>query len=118
MHRLEHSLPIELQWAERLTRLMDDQFRIPVIGFRFGIDPIIGLIPWAGDLVSFLISTLIVSAIVRHGMPRSLVVRMVANILLDLIIGGIPVVGTMADFFFKANRSNLKLAQQYFEGEL
>lgn len=105
---------MELEWAEKLTKLMDDQFRVPVIGFRFGLDPIIGLIPWAGDIISFLTSLLIISAIVRNGMPLGLIAKMIGNLLLDLLIGGIPVVGSVADFFFKANRKNLKLAQTYF----
>jgi hypothetical protein len=117
MYRIETSIPRELEWAEKLTHLMDDQFKIPFINFRFGLDPIISLIPWAGDFVSFLISTLIVTALVRNGMPFLLIAKMVGNIVLDLLIGGIPVLGGIADFFFKANRRNLKLAKAYFESE-
>lgn len=114
MYRIEATIPKELEWAEKLTRLMDDQFKIPFINFRFGLDPILGLIPWAGDVVAFAISALILSALIRNGMPFGLIIRMVANIVLDLIIGGVPVVGGVADFFFKANRANLKLAKEYF----
>jgi hypothetical protein len=117
MYRIEQTIPKELEYAERLTRLMDDQFKIPFINFRFGLDPIISLIPWAGDLVSFLISAIIVTALVRNGMPFGLILRMVANIVFDLLIGGVPVLGSIADFFFKANRRNLKLAQEHFAGQ-
>lgn len=118
MYKIEVAIPKELEWAEKLTRLMDDQFKIPIINFRFGLDPIIGLIPWAGDVVSFVISSLILSALVRNGMPLGLIARMAANIVLDLIIGGIPVVGGIADFFFKANRMNLGLAKAYFQSQV
>ncbi|MBI1288044.1 MAG: DUF4112 domain-containing protein [Flavobacteriales bacterium] len=118
MYRIEAAIPKELEYAERLTRLMDDQFKVPFINFRFGLDPILGLIPWVGDLVSFLISALIVSALVRNGMPLGLILRMVANIVFDFLLGGIPVIGGISDFFFKANRKNLVLAREYFENPI
>jgi len=117
MYRIETAIPKELEWAEKLTRLMDDQFKVPFINFRFGLDPIISLIPWAGDFVSFLISALITSALIRNGMPFGLIAKMVGNIVLDLLIGSVPVLGGIADFFFKANRKNLQLAKEYFENQ-
>jgi biotin transporter BioY len=115
MYKIEQTFPKELEYAEKLVQLMDDQFKIPFLNFRFGIDPIIGLVPWAGDLISFVISSLIISAFVRNGVPFLVILRMIANIVLDLIVGGIPVLGSVWDFFFKANRKNLKLAREYFE---
>ncbi len=109
------SIPKELEHAEKLVRLMDDQFRIPVLNIRFGLDPIIGLIPFAGDVITFVISALIIVALVRNGLPRKLVFKMVTNILLDLLIGGIPLLGDVWDFFHKANRKNLKMAKKHFE---
>jgi hypothetical protein len=116
MHKIERAFPKELEYAEKLVCLMDDQFKIPLVNFRFGIDPVIGLIPWAGDLISFVISSLIISAFLRNGVPFSVILRMIANIVLDLVVGGIPLLGSVWDFFFKANRKNLKLAREYFEG--
>lgn len=115
MHRIEQSIPQEIVWAEKLVRLMDDQFRIPIINVRFGLDPLIGLIPWLGDFVSFSISALIITAFVRHGVPFRIIMKMIANVVLDLLIGGIPVIGDVWDFFFKANRKNLQIARAYFE---
>ena len=115
MHKIEQTIPKELEYAEKLVGLMDDQFKIPFINFRFGLDPIIGLVPFAGDVVTFVISSLIVLSLFRNGVPRSVILTMVANIILDLLIGGIPVIGDVWDFFNKANRKNLKLARKYFE---
>jgi hypothetical protein len=115
MYKIEQTFPKELEYAEKLVQLMDDQFKIPFLNFRFGIDPIIGLVPWAGDVISFIISALIVTSFVRNGVPFLVILRMIANIVLDLIVGGIPVLGSVWDFFFKANRKNLKLAREYFE---
>lgn len=115
MHIITKELPSELRHAEKLASLMDDRFRVPIIGYRFGLDPIIGLIPGAGDVVSAVISLLIVRAIIRSGFPRKLMLQLLFPVLLDLVIGGIPVIGDAWDFFFKANRRNLKIAKRYFE---
>ncbi len=115
MHRIDQTIPKELEYAEKLVALMDDRFKVPFLNFRFGLDPIIGMVPFAGDVVTFLISALIVLALFRNGVPRSVVFTMVANIVLDLLIGGIPVIGDVWDFFNKANRKNLKLARKYFD---
>lgn len=115
MHIVTKELPAELKHAESLASLMDDRFRVPIIGYRFGLDPIIGLIPGAGDVVSAVISLLIVRAIIRAGFPRKLLLQLLITVFLDLVIGGIPVIGDIWDFFFKANRRNLKIAKRYFE---
>ena len=115
MEKIGPIVPKEIEWAEKLVRLMDDQFRVPIIGWRFGLDPIIGLIPVVGDLVSFIISLLIVKGLVTAGLPRKLIVKMIANILLDFLVGEIPVIGDIWDFFNQANRKNLKLVRKHFE---
>ena len=118
MHKIESSsIPKEIEWAEKLVHLMDDQFKVPFINFRFGLDPVIGLIPWVGDLVTFVISALIIKSLVDAGLPRSLITKMVVNIVIDLAVGAIPLVGDVWDFFFQANRKNLKLAKQHFESQ-
>lgn len=97
---------------------MDEQFKLPLFNFRFGLDPIIGLIPGAGDLISFAISLLIIKSLMDAGLPRGLITKMVFATLLDLAIGAIPLVGDAWDFFFKANRRNLKLAKAFFESQV
>jgi hypothetical protein len=57
MYKIEQTIPKELEYAEKLVRLMDDRFKIPFINSRFGLDPIIGLIPVAGDIISFSIAS-------------------------------------------------------------
>ena len=117
MYKIEPTIPKEIEWAEKLVHLMDDKFKVPIINFRFGLDPIIGLVPVVGDLVSLAISALIVKGLVTAGMPRGLILKMVANIVLDFLIGEIPVIGDVWDFFNQANRKNLKLAREYFESQ-
>lgn len=93
---------------------MDEQFRLPGTRFRFGIDPIINLFPVLGDFTGFLISAGMLLAVARNGASSKLIALMSINILVDSIIGPIPVIGNIFDFYFKSNTRNLKLMQEYF----
>lgn len=117
MHKIESTIPKEVLWAEKLVHWMDDAFKIPLTKFRFGLDPLLGLIPWVGDVISFLISMLILKSLVSAGLPTRLVWKMFRNIVLDFGIGLIPFLGDVWDFFNKANRKNLKLVRAYFESQ-
>jgi len=106
------------KWIERLVYLMDEQFRIPGTKFRFGFDPIMNLFPFVGDMTGFVISAGLLLAMAKKGLGNKLVVLMSINILLDVTIGAIPVIGQIFDFFFKANSRNLRLMQEhYVEGK-
>jgi hypothetical protein len=97
---------------ETLASLLDDVFRIPGTNLRFGFDPIIGLIPGFGDLVSGLASFMIIFAAWQRGLPRVTVARMVANVALDSLLGSMPLVGDVFDAAWKSNRKNLDLLQR------
>jgi len=106
------------KWIERLVYLMDEQFRIPGTKFRFGFDPIMNLFPFVGDMTGFVISAGLLLAMAKKGLGNKLVVLMSINILLDVTIGAIPIIGQIFDFFFKANSRNLRLMQEhYVEGK-
>lgn len=113
-HYALKSIP-ELRWVERLTLVMDNLFRIPGTRLRFGIDPLIGLLPVLGDLISFAVSGLMVLAMVRHGISGKVALMMIGNIVLDFLIGGVAVVGDLLDFGLKANSRNLKLLKTHWE---
>ncbi|RMG26920.1 MAG: DUF4112 domain-containing protein [Bacteroidetes bacterium] len=109
----------ELQWIEKLTYMMDSLIRLPLTNFRFGLDPIIGLVPLVGDVVSFAISGLMLLSMVRHGVSGRLLVLMIGNLIFDFLLGEITTVGDVADFGLKANSRNLKLLKRHLEkGEL
>ncbi len=108
------SQQVDLPWVRTLTRLLDDQFRIPGTSLRFGFDFLLGLVPGAGDLLSFSISGLLVLTMVRYGASGMLVVKMILNLLVDAVLGAVPVLGNVFDFGFKANRRNLRLLDQYY----
>ncbi|KAA8486339.1 uncharacterized protein DUF4112 [Arcticibacter tournemirensis] len=119
----EISKPVELnnqklKWVERVAYLMDNQFRLPGTSFRFGVDPIVNFIPFLGDISAFLVSAVLVLTMARHGASGKVLILMVLNILLDAVIGAIPVIGWIFDFGYKANSRNINLLKRhYVEGK-
>ncbi|AHJ97440.1 DUF4112 domain-containing protein [Hymenobacter swuensis] len=103
-----------LRWVERISHLLDSQFRVPGTTWRFGIDPIMGLIPVVGGLPSLAISGVLILTMMRHGASGNLVVRMLVNVLLDTVIGAIPVIGNIFDFAYKANDRNVRLLRAHY----
>jgi hypothetical protein len=97
---------------ERLGWLMDDLFRIPVLGWRFGLDAIVGLIPGFGDTATSIVSLYILASAVRYRVPKITLLRMGFNIGLDYLIGSLPFVGDVADAWFKSNQKNLALLKR------
>jgi hypothetical protein len=98
---------------EMLARWTDTVFRIPGLNIRFGLDAIIGLIPGVGDLVTSAASLYILSAANRYNVPRITLARMATNILLDTLIGAIPIVGDLFDAFWKSNQRNVELLRRH-----
>ena len=97
---------------ERLGWLMDDMFRVPVLGWRFGLDALIGLIPGLGDTSTSLVSFYILAAAVRYRVPKITLLRMGLNIAIDYVVGSLPVIGDLADAWWKSNRMNLDLLRK------
>ena len=91
---------------------MDDLFRVPVLGWRFGLDALIGLVPGLGDTSTTLVSFYILASAVRYRVPKITLLRMGLNIALDYVVGALPVVGDFADAWWKSNRKNLELLQK------
>ncbi|WP_183882894.1 DUF4112 domain-containing protein [Pedobacter cryoconitis] len=104
-----------LKWISRLSFLMDEQFRIPGTKYRFGLDPLLNLIPFAGDIAGFAVSGGLVLAMASKGLTSKIVVLMCINIFLDTTIGAIPGVGQAWDFFFKSNTRNMRLLNEYYQ---
>ena len=102
---------------ERVSRLLDSQWRIPGTGIRFGIDPMVGLVPGLGDVATGLVSAYIVLMARRLGLPNHVVARMAGNIALDVIVGSIPLLGSVFDLFYKANRRNFRILQEHVARE-
>lgn len=105
-------------WAEQLARILDDGFRVPGTDLRFGLDPIIGLLaPGVGDVVAGLCNVALIVLAVREGVPLPIVVRMLVNVLIDVLVGAVPIAGDAFDFVWKATRKNLDLIDAHRSGK-
>ncbi len=91
---------------------MDDLIRVPVLGWRFGLDALVGLIPGVGDTATSLASFYILVNAVRYGVPKITLLRMGLNIAIDYVVGSIPFVGDFLDAWWKSNRRNLELLKK------
>ena len=91
---------------------MDDLFRVPVLGWRFGLDALIGLVPGLGDTTTALVSFYILAAAVRYRVPKITMLRMGLNIGIDYVFGSLPFVGDLADAWWKSNQKNLDLLRR------
>lgn len=91
---------------------MDNRYRVPGTSWRFGLDPIISLLPFAGDTVSVAISVWPLMEAKRAGVRRRTLLRMVANLGLDFLVGLVPLIGVVPDAWYKANTRNLKLMEK------
>lgn len=102
-----------LNRIRRLSRLMDTSLRVPGTGFRIGLDPIIGLIPGAGDLISTAFSAYIIFLATRFGIPRQDLTEMIFNVALESVVGTVPLVGDLFDAFYKSNMRNLAILEKH-----
>ena len=93
--------------------LLDSAFQVPGTNMRFGMDPIIGLVPGAGDLITGFFSVMILLHGLRLGVPKVIVGRMLMNIATDLVVGAVPLLGDLFDAAFKANLKNMALLEAY-----
>ncbi len=119
MHRFEFSqssLSNRLGRLRAFAKLLDEAVEIPGLGIKFGLDPLISLIPWVGDAAAALLSGWIILEARRMGVPRWLLTRMFANVSIDLLIGAVPVLGDIFDVAWKANTRNLRLLEQWLAG--
>ena len=99
--------------ARELARLLDSAITIPGTGIRLGLDSLIGLLPAGGDAIGAALSSIIVLTALRQGVPKPVVWRMVGNVVIDTLIGTVPLVGDLFDVAWKANNKNAELLARY-----
>jgi hypothetical protein len=102
-----------LDRLRRWSTLLDSAYAVPGTNMRVGWDPILGLLPGIGDLLTPLCGIYIVSTAMRLGVPRVVQARMILNVLIDAAIGIVPVLGDLADRVWKANTCNLALLERH-----
>ena len=104
----------QLKWVERIASVMDDKFKVPGTNFRFGLDPILNLIPFAGDVSGFVVSAALLYVMAKNGVSRKVLILMAINIAVDAVVGAIPILGQISDFYIKANTLNIKLLKEHY----
>jgi hypothetical protein len=105
--------PARVARLRRLAVLLDDSIPIPGTRFRIGVEAIVGLFPGAGDLAGGAFSLYILLQAARMGVPRPLLVRMATNLVVDVVVGAVPILGDLFDAGFKANMRNLDLLERH-----
>lgn len=113
--------PVPRDAAMRLRRLRALSWfldrSIPIGKWRIGVDPILGLLPGAGDWIGALLSAYVVYEGARLGMPPRVLAKMGGNVLLETIVGAVPFLGDLFDFVWQANTRNLALIEQHYRPE-
>lgn len=97
----------------RVTHLLDEIVGIPGTSIRVGLDPVIGLVPVVGDAVAALVGIWVIGEAARFGVPRLVLGRMIVNLVLDLGIGAIPLIGDLYDVTMRSNSRNLALFRRH-----
>ena len=109
----DETLPKDLRALRQFARLMDNAFTIPGTSRGIGLDPILGLIPGLGDVISALFSSWMLLGALRHRVPKRKIMRMIFNIAVDLLVGLIPFLGDIFDIFFTENLANVEIIVQH-----
>ncbi len=104
-----------LRRIRAVSHLLDNAIPIPSTGIRVGIDPLIGLFPGGGDGISLLFSVYIVLESLRFRLPKETLIRMVMNVLVDAVVGSVPMVGDLFDVAWKANARNIRLVEAHLD---
>ena len=104
-----------LERARSVGRLLDESIRIPVIGYRIGLDPILGILPVSGDAAAAVGSMYIVLQGFRIGVPRETLVKMAVLVGAEFLIGSVPVLGTLFDAVVKVNTYNVSLLESHLD---
>jgi len=100
---------------DRMARLLDARFTIPGTNIRYGLDSVIGLIPGIGDAITGSMGAWIIYRARQEGVSPFVMFRMIWNLLLDMVLGSIPLVGDVFDFAFRSNMKNAKLLQRHLD---
>lgn len=105
-----------LRRLRRLAWFLDRS--IPIGRWRVGVDPILGLLPGAGDWIGAVLSLYVFYEGARLGMPGPVLTRMAGNILVETIVGAVPVLGDLFDFAWQANMRNMELIERHYRPQL
>ncbi|MBE9237309.1 DUF4112 domain-containing protein [Anabaena aphanizomenioides LEGE 00250] len=104
-----------LKRLQQISKLLDNAITIPGTPVGIGLDPILGLIPVGGDVLGLIFSLYIIIESAKLGISKATLGRMIVNIIIDALVGAIPMLGDLFDFAWRANNYNLILLEDYLK---
>jgi Domain of unknown function (DUF4112) len=103
----------KLAHLRTLSNLWDNALRIPGTKLRVGLESVIGMLPFGGDIIGIILSCYILFHAVQFQLPRGILLAMVANVVIDGAAGVVPVFGDLFDTTWKANTRNVNMLEDY-----
>lgn len=113
----EEELAEKLRASKKISWLLDECLRIPGTEIRFGLDPILGILPYGGETVATLIGATILGDAGRKGLPLGTLIKMGGNMILNAVVGVIPVFGDAFSVWFKSNSRNYRMINHYLDSD-
>ena len=114
----EHEYRQALARLDKYSKMTDSQFSVPFTGIRFGVDPILGLIPVIGDFIGLLLSLPVLIEASRLDAPAELKRKMIRNMIIEALMGIVPVLGDVFDVYWKANTRNTALLRNWIKTQI
>lgn len=105
---------LTLRGAQQIARLLDNRFRL--LGVRFGLDPLVGMIPGVGDIVTASVSIYMLLVALHLGVPVTKLLQIAALIGTDILVGLVPLAGDAADFVLRPNARSLRIIEDHVRG--
>ena len=100
---------------EAMEGLLERMFVVPGLNQPVGLDVILDIIPVGGSLVATAMGSWLAWEARNLGMPKTAIARMAGNIGVDFLLGAIPWVGAIPDFFFRSNTRNLRIIKRWLD---
>ncbi len=109
--------PDQLRTSRRVSWILDECVRVPGSNIRFGLDPLIGLIPYGGEAIASIIGATILGEAGKKGIPVKTLIKMGGNMLLNAVVGVIPFAGDLFSVWFKSNTRNYRMLNAYLDSD-
>lgn len=104
-----------LKTATALTDFLENKFSL--FGYRFGVDALLGFVPWLGDFITMILSGYLIWIGMQMKLPQDKVNKMITNVIMDFMVGSIPLLGDIGDVVFRANSRNLDILRSYIAAQ-
>ena len=112
---LQPATTAKLERLRYLSNLWDNALRIPGTNLRVGLESLIGILPFGGDVIGLLLSCYILFHAIQFKLPKTILLRMVSNIVIDAVVGLVPILGDLFDTTWKANTRNINLLENHLQ---